>query len=230
MIRGTDKIVACPACKKLAKYMTLISGNTFDATLYSDGLQISPMLPRPPAVVMCEGCGHVYWLKDAEEFGELSLDGQGESSPEWRKADFVRGPDIEHYYLAIDGGLARTRKEERDVRVLAWWKSNDPFRDESDVKPIYADAASRQANMECLLSLLDEHDESDRIMKAEILRELGRFDEALKTLGPFRQGDCSFVVHQIEQFCRDRDSLVKQLDLDRAEPCARNSRPWWKFW
>jgi len=32
--------------------------------------------------------------------------------------------------------------------------------------------------MKCLLSLLNERDQGDRLMKAELLRELGDFEEA----------------------------------------------------
>ena len=49
MILGPDQIVACPFCAGLAKYMTLISGNTFGSHVWTDGKQIAPMLPRTPS-------------------------------------------------------------------------------------------------------------------------------------------------------------------------------------
>jgi hypothetical protein len=56
MLAGPDQIVACPHCKALAKYMTLMSGNTFGARVWTDGKQDAPMLPHPPAVVKCRQC------------------------------------------------------------------------------------------------------------------------------------------------------------------------------
>jgi hypothetical protein len=56
-------------CQGLEKYGTLVSGNTFGARAWTDGRQVAPMLPRPPAVVTCEICAECYWLKDAREIG-----------------------------------------------------------------------------------------------------------------------------------------------------------------
>lgn len=48
MIPGPDQIIACPHCSALAKHLTLISGNAFGASVWTDGKQILPMLPRQP--------------------------------------------------------------------------------------------------------------------------------------------------------------------------------------
>ena len=37
MMPGPDQIIACPNCKGLARYMTLASGNTLDARVWTDG-------------------------------------------------------------------------------------------------------------------------------------------------------------------------------------------------
>ena len=42
MIPGPDQIVACPKCNGLAKYRTLLSGNTFGARVWTDGKQDAP--------------------------------------------------------------------------------------------------------------------------------------------------------------------------------------------
>ena len=192
------------------------------------------MLPHPPAIVRCDGCGHVYWLKDAQKIGELSLGEKCESAapPEWQQAEFVHEPDEGGYYRAIGRGMARTREEEKEARILAWWKSNEPLRRDLNVMPSGIDVGGRQANLECLISLLDEDEERDRITKAEILRELGRFEEALATLGAVHQGDSPLFARQIERFCKEGDKLVKRIDLDgeRAERRPPKRRPWWKFW
>ena len=37
MLPGPYQIIACPQCKGLAKYMTLMSGNTIGARVWTDG-------------------------------------------------------------------------------------------------------------------------------------------------------------------------------------------------
>jgi hypothetical protein len=87
MIPGPDKIIACPACGAHASYGTLESGNTIGMRLWSDGWQIAPMLPRPPAVVQCRQCEQVFWLRSAAEVGE--------SNPREWKADLAVAPRVE---------------------------------------------------------------------------------------------------------------------------------------
>jgi hypothetical protein len=72
MLPGPDQIIACPKCQALAKYMTLRSGNTFGARLWTDGKRAAPMLPLPPEVVKCQHCGECYWLEAADKVGRLA--------------------------------------------------------------------------------------------------------------------------------------------------------------
>ena len=71
MLPGPDQMIACPKCKGVARYMTLMSGNTFGARVWTDGKQVAPMLPNPPAVVKCRHCEECYWLSEAEEIGSV---------------------------------------------------------------------------------------------------------------------------------------------------------------
>ena len=71
MIPGPDVVVAYPRCGGLARYETLLSGNTLGARVWTDGKVEAPMLPRPPEVVRCGHCGGYYWLRQAEKVGYL---------------------------------------------------------------------------------------------------------------------------------------------------------------
>lgn len=94
MIPGPDQIVACPNCGALAKYMTLTSGNTFGARVWTDGKQVAPMLPRPPAVVKCQQCAECHWLADARKVGTVERWGDegGQVDPAWTAAPVVQEP------------------------------------------------------------------------------------------------------------------------------------------
>ena len=56
---------------------------------------------------------------------------------------------------------------------------NDPRREAG--QPIPLNSFETQ-NLEAFLALLDETEDNDRIMKAEVLRELGAFDEVQNLL------------------------------------------------
>jgi hypothetical protein len=186
MIPGADRVVACPSCKRLAKYSTLVSGNTCGARVWTDGRQIAPMLPLPPAVVRCRYCSVCYWLADTEELGTVATwDSEAKPQPpEWIFAEYVEEPDERDYYKTIRDGLAADREQERALRILAWWRSNDCFRhlDGGDKPELRPDSTERDANIRALLELLHPSEMGDRLLSAEVYRELGMFSAAKEVL------------------------------------------------
>jgi hypothetical protein len=218
MLPGPDQIIACPHCQGLAKYMTLMSGNTFGASVWTDGKQIAPMLPRSPAVVRCRHCKRFYWLASAEEVGTLVRWG-GDGShvdPTWTSVEEVEEPSEEEYYAAIEGNLASDRRQERFLRIFAWWRGNDPLRERlsTGVASVTTRPNAWRRNLEALAELLNEDDENDLVMKAEVLRELGEFGAAIDVLSRVGSPEYRDVVRQIRSLCDREDSDVKQLRFE----------------
>lgn len=221
MLPGPDRIVACPNCSALAKYMTLQSGNTIGAELWTDGHRIAPMMPRPPAVVACHACGACYWLADARVVGEIEPNLYGgkparSANPAHAAAPEVAEPDEDTFYRALGTGLAATPEQQRTVRILAWWRSNDAARarPKSGAAAGARESEARRANLEALAALLDEGDEDDRIRKAEVCRELGDFAPALALLERCTTPDCARVVGQLRSLCEARDTRVRRFQFD----------------
>ena len=59
--------------------------------------------------------------------------------------------------------------------------------------------------------LLDESDKKDLLSKAEIMRELGRFDEAMATLDKVVGGERSAIVQNMRHLIEQCDSCVSPL-------------------
>jgi hypothetical protein len=215
MIPGADQIIACPKCAGLAKYMTLVSGNTFGARIWTDGKQIAPMLPRPPVVVKCRNCAGFYWLAEADEIGTFYPQGEGgeEVNPDWTAAQMIEEPTEDDYYQAIEEGFAINSEQERSLRVLAWWRRNDAFRDIAQKQVLEGANAIGvcRENLEVLRHLLTAEDDNDRFMKVEVLRELGEFESALQVLSLVNSPELDAVVHQFRSLCDDRDTCVREL-------------------
>jgi hypothetical protein len=66
MIPGPPKYVACPRCSTVYSFRSLISGNTFGARYWSNGNQVTPMLPHTPQFTRCEECHHFFWLREGK--------------------------------------------------------------------------------------------------------------------------------------------------------------------
>lgn len=227
MLPGPDQIIACPSCETPAKYATLLSGNTFGARLWTDGKQEAPMLPRPPAVVKCQHCAAFYWLVDAKPLGELEFWGEDPLAPQdgwasaeehplavpqtWRTAPYVEEPTEAEYYGVIRAGLAKNPKQERALRIFAWWRSNDPFR-EAEEAPAVSAPGERDENLRRLLPLLDESG-SDCVIRGEVLRELGRWAEAEAALRRATAPEVASAVAQIMALCQAHDRMVRELSF-----------------
>lgn len=220
MIPGPEEIVACPHCGGLGKVATLLSGNTFGARVWTDGKQVAPMLPSPPAVARCSGCRKCYWLADAERVGTIGSRrvGSGIVDPAWAAARKVEEPSEEEYYAALAQGLAVNRQQERNLRVLAWWRGNDAFRDTSRVRTgnIAPTSGGRTENLKALARLLGEKDLDDRIMKAEVLRELRDFDAAIDILAAIGSPGYEAVIRQLRSLCESKDMCVRELSFGDA--------------
>lgn len=153
MILGPDQVIACPICKGLATHLTIRSGNTFGMRVWTDGKQVAPMLLRTPEVVKCRYCNHYFWLSKAKVIEKIDP-----MSEKLRSVKGIRGPDEQGYYEAIRAGLARNRKQEKRLRILTWWRSNDAFRDIGAAEPPIQLPASpeREQNLLALLALMRE--------------------------------------------------------------------------
>jgi hypothetical protein len=196
---------------------TLISGNTFGATVWTDGKMIAPMLPKPPEVTRCHECDGFYWSAEAEKIGEVSSPMLGPSlddvEPEWAEAPYIQELEEEEFWLALSSGLASTQQQEMRLRILAWWRSNDPWREE--IPPgelIRSDEA--KLNMEMLIELLDEADPSEMLMKAEILRQLARFDESIGVLRSIDAPELEAPRDQIMGFAVGMSSALVKLGYE----------------
>ena len=218
MMPGPDQVIACPSCQGLAKYGTLMSGNTFGARVWTDGKQDAPMLPQPPAMVRCHHCRAFYWLKDAKKVGLVEPWGEpAQDIPAaWQAAEEVQEPSESEYYEAIHAGLARSQEQERTIRILAWWRSNDAFRDvgEAVVNAERLNEAERISNLQALLLLLNGNDEGSLIMRAEALRELGMWQEAEEVLSRIQSEGYAEVVSQIRALCRAQDGCIREFKFD----------------
>ena len=182
MIAGPDLIVACPHCQALAKIFTIDSADQRGAVTWSDGWQDAPMMPRPPRIARCPSCKKIYWTWEAAQLGyapppEIATPEQAA----WKDAPYLEPLDASGVAEALASGLAPTPDLEMELRVLRWWRGNDPFRCPN--APVgHTTAPEAIENMERFIEMMRDGEEDLLLFRAEAQRQLGRFDDALKTL------------------------------------------------
>jgi len=215
MLPGPDEIIGCPSCRKPLATGTILSGNTFGAAQWSDGKYEAPMLPEPIRVASCGHCQGVFWVEDAEWMGEVPngiFDHSAERNPvpdAWREAPRLRPADLEE--LQSVWGATEDRQRRCFLSVKIWHLLNDVVRQEGVLPE--TQAAAFRTNLEDLLLLLDEASSAERVMKAEVLRELGRQDEALALLAGAPEA-LEWVASQIRALARAGHTAVTRLGTD----------------
>lgn len=199
---GKPRILVCPFCGKEKEIMSLISGNTFGAELWSDNKQIAPMLPEISYVQKCPHCGKYYitgrqevmYAKDGYSFEKGLL-----TYPEMKEA-FVQ--------LSEDGFV--NKKEETKVRMMLHHAYNDYYYRNDDNKEINAiDKTLFYDNTIWLINNLI----TDSVLKAEFYREIGEFEIAHDILESVKVEDefLKRVVSLIQERLDNNDCRVFKI-------------------
>lgn len=177
---GPIIIRRCSVCTKFIEQDTIDSGNTCDARFWTDGKLDAPMMPDQPWLVKCLHCGALVWINEQEEVGEIGPLGLDKGP--FTDALPYETPSADDYFSFLQKGMPEGEKE-RYIRLRAWWAGNDSRREGGNPTPL---SNEEVANLYAFSVLLDDSDENDRILKAEIMRELNQFDDALALLSaPF---------------------------------------------
>lgn len=164
------------------------------------------MLPDLPEFVKCPHCKSLLWINEQEELLDVGRKSLGIFSIK-RAAPYLNPTFDDLLKGADENNLDHSR--EIYLRVRTWWKGNDKRRkdNESD-QPL---SEKEVDNLKTLLELLDENNEHDRIMKAEIHRELGQFEDAIEMLDVIVDEEVALAVSQINELSKKCDYTVREF-------------------
>jgi hypothetical protein len=98
---------------------------------------------------------------------------------------------------------------EKYVRIREIWESCMVFKRSVEIAGILIDPA--EANLERLLEICDESSETDAIMRGEVLRELGRFQECKAQLSRRFSKGHSKTASFIKKLARREKSCVARI-------------------
>jgi hypothetical protein len=195
----------CPHCKAHVVQEDTLSGNTIGSKLYTDGKREARMLPDHPALVKCPVCdGQLFWVEEAKEVGVGFEAAKGKpqvmAPSEKEIHDFLAKHDL-------------PKDKEIYLRIKTWWAANDTWRWVPNPKPAFS--PEQVKNLEALSALFDESEPNQRILKAEIAREMGRFDECLLLLSyQFNEG-YDWATDFIKKLALEKVQTVKPFEPNK---------------
>lgn len=167
---GNPQILTCPHCGKQKEIMSLLSGNTFGATLWSDNKQIAPMLPEISLVQKCPHCGK-YFIRTRQK---AKFADEGYS---FEQGTLTLPEMIEAFKQLADEGFEN--EEEANVRMMLFHAYNDFYYRSKETQEIAEDHHSIfvEQGRWLLENLI-----IDDVMAAEFYREIGEFEKTREIL------------------------------------------------
>lgn len=200
MTFGGSLLVHCPFCEQHKELMSITSGNTFGAKLWSDNKQECPMLPRLSSIQKCPNCGKYYRMSMAkQEYNEDSYSHDlGHLSYDEAKEAFAQ--------LLGDSCDQET---ELDMRLLLHHAYNDHHWRYEVRTPSDEDKALFHDNGLWLI----ENWLQDDVIKSEFYRQISEFDKAaelISTVAP----DSDFlqeIVDKIKERLERKDTAVFKI-------------------
>ena len=206
MIPGNAKIVKCPYCGTKKELFTMLSGNTFGATFWSDNKRVAPMLPMVSPVQKCPSCGK-YYEEVKNRCGEVNSHSfaLGELTfPEWKEA---------YAQFQAEG------VDDKTLNNLRFWliqSYNDYFyRSKEAPKPSEEDFEFFSKTVVEFIDSFNWNKAADLLMKAELYREANMMQECRQVLDsiPFDQlnEDHMGIFEGIRLRMEKNDHVVFQL-------------------
>ena len=182
---GNSRILICPFCGKKKEIMSLLSGNTFRAEMWSDNKQIAPMLPEISFVQRCPQCGKYYiterqelkYAKDSYSFDQGLL-----SYPEMKEA----------FIQLSEEGFVNEDEESYDNKEI-----------NAEDKTLFHENGS----------WLIDNLITGNVLKAEFYREIGEFEVAHDILESVEVEDefLKRIMTQIQERVQNNDCRVFKI-------------------
>ena len=219
MFPGPDTIYQCPQCDSLISVGSLMSGNTFGAHLYSDGRLVAPMMPEFPKITRCSKCKTIFWISKAKKIGQrgFGIADRFEGTLEdqkYQNAQTARFLSFQQYILALECTIYSSSEEEFYIRKKLWWCFNDKVRDGKSLFIYKLNSQRWSENIIRLIELLDKNDDcidKEKIMLAELNRNLGNFEKCMYLLNSIEDPERKSIKSAFEKRCNDKNTKVFRL-------------------
>lgn len=203
MIPGPANILSCPFCGGEKEVMSLVSGNTFGGTVWSDTRREYPMLPEVSPVQQCPHCKKYYFIEQAKR--EYSKDTESEMRS-FGELGNLSYPELKEAKTQMES-LSLTKMQRWILNHQLFMAYNDAFRRHPETvafPPSEEDEAYYQQVIEELLDGIDQSADYE-LFHAELLRETGRFEEAKEILSHHTNEDDKWVVDAMLRHINDKD-------------------------
>ena len=172
MHHAIAKILICPFCKWEKAVSEPLFGHSLGGTMWSDTKTVYPMMPEIAPVQRCPHCGKYYFAFNVESReGDENSDDQGNLTYEQIKEAVSQYSQVE-----------LEQEDEITLRLLFVQIYNDTFQREGVAHEAQPTAADKTLLREQVMRLEQIWDDAEDLLRAELYRETGEFEQATKIL------------------------------------------------
>jgi len=169
-----------------------------------------------PELVLCPHCRGLLWVSELECHGKIH--GLWQRWEGGGKLACYREPGVRDYTDLLEQG-AGSKVKEHYARLALWWARNDARRRPSSKAP--GPGFRERTNMTALAELLDEADACHRVVKAELMRELGLLEGARALLATPLDPTLLELAHAIGALVAVGDTRVAEVGTGGGPPGKR---------
>ncbi len=186
-----------------------MSGNNMHEKMYSDGKTIAPMLPEFPHLSKCKKCDKIFWVSDLKEIGTFEW---GDLDSKWQNADNLEFLGIDDHFKALEAGIAKNKQEELFIRVRIWWAYNDRTRKRMKIFEDTNDELRWNDNANILLKLFNQSDINEKIMAAELNRNMGNYENCIEIFQSIENNGLDWIKKLLINECEQKNRWVIKLN------------------
>ena len=204
MIPGPANILSCPYCGGKKEVMSLISGNTCGGTVWSDTRRHYPMLPEVSPIQKCPDCGRYYFIEQAKSEYAKDDDSEIRSFEELGTLNYHELKEAKEQMKH----LTLSDMQRWILNHLLLMAYNDEFRRNPQKErhiPSKEDAEIFEHTVQELLKGIDTSEDYN-LFHVELLRETGKFDEAMEILKQNKTEDDRWVVEAMLRHITNMDT------------------------
>lgn len=221
LISDQSKILKCPHCGALRYMINVLSGNSMGAVRWSDTKVEAPMMRSSSSVLRCPACKRYHFYSDGEIVG--LTESHWESRKRWwhwkRRKSSECWPSWDCGTLSYQSlkeafaQLKPTGDNEREIRIMLLNGYNDWYGGcQGTRQPSEAPAEERsyfEQNARRLIELFSDESPNSLLMRAELYRELGEFEQAISLLDRISKDSPFFsLAEQMHHYAEQHDCRV----------------------
>lgn len=201
---GPANVLSCPFCGGKKEVMSLISGNTCGATVWSDTRRDYPMLPEVSSIQKCPHCGKYYFIDQASSHYSDDPESWRRSFMELGKLSYSELIEAKQQFDA----MSLCKLQRWIINHQLFMAYNDLFRRNPQDPESTPTDFDKKIYAQAIAELLDGIDQSEEyeLFHAELLRETGRFDEATEILLQHDAENDRWVVDAMLRHIKEMDT------------------------